>query len=50
MDKTLQIIGKVATLSKDGYIKAVDLVEAHPHVATITIAVLLVAEIVALFR
>jgi hypothetical protein len=50
MDKTLQIIGKVATVSKDGYIKAVDLVHAHPHVALWIIAVLLVAEIVAFAR
>ena len=42
----MEKVGKIITFIKDGYIWAVDFVEAHPHAATWTIGVLLVAELV----
>jgi hypothetical protein len=45
-DKLERVINAV----KDGYVRFVDAVERHPHVAAWAIMVLLVAEIVAFMR
>jgi hypothetical protein len=45
----VRVLNVVANAAKDGYVWFVGAVERHPHVAAVTILVLLVAEVVGLF-
>jgi hypothetical protein len=45
----MEKIGKVLTFVKDAYVRFVDAVDAHPHVAAWAILILLAAEVVGLF-
>jgi hypothetical protein len=45
----MEKIGKVITFIKDCYVRFVDAVYDHPHVAACALIILLVAEVVGLF-